>query len=245
MAPPPVRPHIDPLTTTAPDIFKACPTTVTTSSLPDTSNQWYDINLRIVPQSNIPEAGNGVQVITGVKKGTTLGLYLNHPNLPRVTGSRVRNPHNPSVYAVEAHGLVRDAYDPNTGDVSCMVARFNDPLDSSLDNSEFHVHPLRPHLLTVRASKDINAGDFGYIPYGAYFWCNHRYSIDTLAKAIRRYNIDIHDSTEATDGNWRSLPQYPQLSLLFPAPNTVPSSVPTPINVIPQLTLRLFYIPLM
>ena len=137
---------------------------------------------------------------------TILGLYVNHPNLSRVTESRVRNPHNLSDYAVEFQGLVRDAYDPNTGEVSCTVARFNDPLDSSLDNSEFYVHPLQPNLLTVRATKAINDGEYGYIPYRAYFWCNSKYSFATLTKAINRYNVDIHTSTESTDGNRRLLP---------------------------------------
>ena len=69
---------------------------------------------------------------------------------------------------------IRNAYDSNTGEVSCIVARFNDPLDSSLDNSEFYLHPLRPNLLSVRATNNIKDGDFGYIPYGAYFWCNSK-----------------------------------------------------------------------
>jgi hypothetical protein len=154
----------------------------------------------------------GVQIINAVKKGTILGLYLNHSNIHRVTGSRIRNPSNHSVYAVDFEGLARDAYDPATGSVSCTVARFNDPLDSTLDNAEFYVHPLRPHILTVRASKDIQGGEFGYLPYGAPYWCDPAYSLDPLAQAVRRYFIDIHTSTEATDGDWRALPQYTQLS---------------------------------
>ena len=72
-------------------------------------------------------------------------------------------------------------------------------------------------------------GDYAYLPYGAYFWCDSRYPLDTLVKAIRRYNIDIHNSTESTDGDWRSLPQYPQLCSIFPNPadTTAPHSTPS------------------
>ena len=134
----------------------------------------YDKNLRITPQVNIPEAGNGVQIINGVKQGTILGLYLNHPNIQRVTEARICNPRNLSEYAVEFNGLVRDAFDPDTGDISCIVAQLNDPLDPNLDNTELFIHPLRPNLLTVRTTKDIKDGDFGYLPYGASFWCNSK-----------------------------------------------------------------------
>jgi hypothetical protein len=118
-------------------------------TFPDINNSKYNRNLRLIPQTNIPRAGYGVQIINDVKKGTTLGLYLNHSNIPRVTGSRIRDHSNQSVYAVDFQGLARDAYDPASDSVSCTVACFNDLLDSSLDNVEFYVHPLRPHLLTV------------------------------------------------------------------------------------------------
>ena len=88
-----------------------------------------------------------------------------------VTGSRIRHPDNLSEYEVEFQGLVREAYDPALGDISCIVARFNDPLDSTIDNLEFYRPPLRPYQLKVRAIKDINPGDYGYLPYGASFWC--------------------------------------------------------------------------
>ena len=145
-----------------------------------------------------------------------------------MTEARIRHHRNLSEYAVEFHGLVRDAFDPDTGDISCTVARLNDPLDSTLDNTELFIHPLRPHLLTVRTTKDTKDGDFGYLPYGASFWCNSKHSIDTLAKAIRRYDIDIHSSTDSTDGDWKSLPQYSQLSRLFPPHTTIKSKTPPP-----------------
>ena len=174
-------------------------------------------------RSTYPRLATAFKSSTEFKQGTILGLYLNHPNIQRVTEARIRNPRNLSEYAVEFNGLVRDAFDPETGDISCTVARLNDPLDPNLDNTELFIHPLRPNLLTVRATKDIKDGDFGYLPYGASFWCNSRHSIDTLAKAIRRYNIDIHSSSDSTDGDWKSLPQYSQLSTLFPPPTTTTS----------------------
>jgi hypothetical protein len=47
-----------------------------------------------------------------------------------------------------------------------MVARFNDPLDSSLDNS----------------NQDIKDGNLKYLPYGAYFWRNPAYPLNTTIK---------------------------------------------------------------
>ena len=82
-------------------IFRTRPLLTSTSHLPDITNDQYDTKLLLTQQTNIPEAGNGVQIIKGVKTGTILGLYLNHPNIRRVTESRIRNPRNLSEYAVE------------------------------------------------------------------------------------------------------------------------------------------------
>ena len=64
-------------------------------------------------------------------------------------------------------------------------------LNSALGNSEFYVHSLRPHLLTVRESKETIDGNYSYLSYGACFWCRSRHSFETIAKAKRRYAIDI------------------------------------------------------
>ena len=96
--------------------------------VPDNSNHNYHLNLRVTEQTDIPGAGNGVTIIRGVPRGTILGLYLNHPNLPRVTKDRIYNPNNTSMYAVEFNGLYRDAYDPISQTISSLVACFNDPI---------------------------------------------------------------------------------------------------------------------
>jgi hypothetical protein len=137
--------------------------------VPDNSNHYYHLNLQVTEQTDLSGAGNGVTIIRGVPKGTILGLYLNHPPLPRVTKDRIYNPTNTSLYAVEFNGLYRDAYDPITQNISSLVARFNDPLDVSRDNSEFFIHKDKSHLLTVRATKDIDSGSFGFLPYGGPF----------------------------------------------------------------------------
>jgi hypothetical protein len=160
--------------------------------VPDNNNHYYHLNLQVTEQTDLPGAGNGVIIIRGVPRGTILGLYLNHPNLPRVTKDRIYNPTNTSLYAVEFNGLYRDAYDPITQNISSLVARFNDPLDVSLDNSEFFIHKDKSHLLTVRATKDIDSGSFGFLPYGGPFWCNAAYPLDLLVRAVKRYSINIY-----------------------------------------------------
>ena len=169
----------------------------------------------VTEQTDIPGAGNGVTIITGVPRRTILGLYLNHPNLPRVTKDRIYNPNNTSMYAVEFNGLYRDAYDPSTQTISSLVACFNDPLDMSRDNSEFFIHKDKAHLLTVRATKDIISGSFGFLPYGGPFWCNAAYPLDTLVRAVKRYCINIYASSTETTGDWKSLPLFDQLSSVF------------------------------
>ena len=119
------------------------------------------------------------------------------------------------MYAVEYQGLYRDAYDPITQNVHSLVAFFNDPLDESLDNSEFFVHKDKSHLLTVRATKDIPNESFGCLPYGGSFWCNAIYPLETLIRAIQRYSINIYNSTIRNTGDWKSLPQFDKLSAVL------------------------------
>ena len=107
---------------------------ITTDTLPESTNIHYHSNLFITAQTDIPEAGQGVIIINGVKRGSILGLYLNHPNLKRVTRDRIQKSDNTSVYAVEFQGLYRDAYDPSTDNVCSLVACFIDPLDQTKDN---------------------------------------------------------------------------------------------------------------
>ena len=156
----------------------------TTNSVPESTNISYHNNLLFTVQTDIPEAGKGVIIIKGVKRGSILGLYLNHPNLKRVTKDRIHRSDNTSVYAVEFEGLYRDAYNPTTDNVCILVACFNDPVNETKDNSEIFVRSDKAHLLTVRGRTDILDGIFGYLPYGGSYWCNSTYSEETLVRAI-------------------------------------------------------------
>ena len=142
-------------------------------------------------------------------------MYLNHPNLKRVTKDRIHRSDNTSVHAVELESLYRDAYDPATDNLCSLVACFNDPLDETKDNSEFIIHGDKAHLLTVRATTDILDGTFGYSPYGGSYWCNSIYSVETLVRAILRYSINIYTSTTESNGDWRSLDKYELLSSVY------------------------------
>ena len=89
------------------------------------------------------------------------------------------------------------------------------PLDVSRANSKFLIHKDKAHLLTVRATKDIDSGSFGFLPYGGPFWCNAAYPLDTLVRAVKRYCIIIYTSSAETTGDWKSLPLFDKLSSVF------------------------------
>ena len=64
------------------------------------------------------------------------------------------------------------------------------------------------------------------IPYknkkssGGSYWCDPQYGLELHLRAINRYSINIHTSTESTDGDWRALPTFPILAAHFPNPST-------------------------
>ncbi len=77
------------------------------------------------------------------------------------------------------------------------------------------------------------------MPYGGYFWCDDCHSFELQCQAIRRYNINIHTSTNDTDGDWTLLHNYSRLCEVFPRlPVTLPLTrqcpVPTTITTIPS-----------
>ena len=72
----------------------------TSDVIPNNTNYNYYLNRKVTAQTDIPEAGNEVMVIKIVPLGSIFGLYLNHPNLLRVTKVRVCDAHNTCVYAV-------------------------------------------------------------------------------------------------------------------------------------------------
>ena len=86
------------------------------------------------------------------------------------------------------------------------TAIINDSLDKARDNCDWYVHPDYPELLLVITIKEVPVGDQLFIPYGPDYWCSDKYSLDTLAAAVIRYNIDIGASP-----HWRRLKKYPDL----------------------------------
>ena len=74
-----------------------------------------------------------------------------------------------------------------------------------------YIHPDRPKLLLMILTRDVQADEQGYVLYGGYFFCDEKYPVDVLIKAICRYNIDIRSSNDDTDGNWKGLAGYDEL----------------------------------
>ena len=138
---------------------------------------------------------------------------------------------------MEHEGLVRDAWDDINKGPCCNSGYINDYLDASMDNVQLGIHSLHPNKLLVIASKQIIGSRDVHVPfsmpYGGYFWCDDCHSFDLQCQAIRRYNIDIHSSTDATDGDWTKLHNYPRLCEVFPRLQvSLPTSNQSPLNSI-------------
>ena len=187
--------------------------------IPDSDNSRYDSRLLIQPATELQEAGNGLYATTHIKEGDIIGIYENAKGGKRLTSSRIKDPSHSSEYAIEYEGLVRDAWDPILRKPCCKVAQANDACDATKDNATLGINPNFPMTLLMLASKDIPGQQTSptpiYLPHGAIFWCDDRHPIQLHLAAIRRYNIDIHTSTEDTDGDWRALHNYEQLCILL------------------------------
>ena len=109
--------------------------------LPMNTNALYDDNLRVLPDSSLSDAGLGAQFTTDMPPGAVVGIYLNANTAKRINCSRITDRTHMSNYAVRyVDGdidISKDAWDPITNTVSCPVARLNDPLDATKDNTEF------------------------------------------------------------------------------------------------------------
>ena len=92
----------------------------------------------------------------------------------------------------------------------------NDSLDKTRDNLTLHIHPDRPKMLLMILTRDVRGDEQGFVPYGGLFFCDDNYPLDVLIKAVRRYEIDVRNSTEDTDGNWKGPVLYNEL--LAPCP---------------------------
>jgi len=192
--------------------------------IPDLTNRRYRSRLSVEAADDLPGAGQGCYATSHIKRGEIIGIYENYTGGKRKTHSRIVTANNPSVYAIEYMGLTRDAWDPATNGPCCDVAACNDYLDETMDNATPGIHPLYPDLLLILATADIpgtplQPAHIG-LPYGAYFWCDDQHDLELQLKAIRRYHVDIHSSTEDTDGNWKTLANFDQLCAYFPATTT-------------------------
>ena len=186
-----------------------------TSAIPDATNARYELALEIRENTELPGAGNGLWIKGSFKKGEIIGIYENGTTGVRRTQSRITDASNVSDYAITYNGLYRDAFDARTGAPRCKLAYANDALDQTKDNLIPAVEHIRPNVIFIKASRDIQ-DEWGYLPYGGYFWCDDKYPLSLLVQVIHRYNINIYTSTDSTDGDWRNLRIFPTLAILFP-----------------------------
>ena len=66
-----------------------------------------------------------------------------------------------------------------------------------------HIHPDLPKLLLMILTRYVRDDEQGFVLYGETFFCDDKYPLDVLIKAVRRYEIDVRSTTEDTDGNWK------------------------------------------
>ena len=166
-------------TTPAPNIRHICrlhTTTHTVQEIPDATNHRYDQRLLVHEDTALPGAGEGLYTTEALTCGQIVGIYENYTDGKRVTTSRVRDPTNTSLYAVEYNGIYRDAWNPKSRAVCCLPAKINDPLDASRDNATFGTHASYPARLLVVTTKPVDLKDNGhfaeapiYMPYGGYY----------------------------------------------------------------------------
>jgi len=221
-------------------IYDSPPLTI---ALPNPTNQVYDEKTVVKPADDLPGAGLGLYATAVFVRGDVVGIYENASGGQRRTMQRIKDPANQSQYAVEHEGLIRDAWDEVNERPCCNSGYINDYHDASKDNVQLGIHPLHPNKLLVIATKVIlGSRDLPVpfsMPYGGYFWCDDCHSFELQCQAIRRYNINIHTSTNDTDGDWTLLHNYSRLCEVFPRlPVTLPLTrqcpVPTTITTIPS-----------
>ncbi len=165
---------------------------------------YHSLNTRIQDSNNDPpNSGKGLFAIQNIAAFTIVGIYEGGETLKPAT---IKIAKHKSDYAVSFQGLVRDAYDHRTKSVRCDVARINDALNKNRDNCDWYIHPSFPNLLLVITTKDITKDEQLFIPYGAEYWCQDKFSVEILRAAVQRYNIDIVNAAD-----WRKLQKYEQL----------------------------------
>jgi len=206
-------------------------------ALPNPTNQVYDEKTIVKPADDLPGAGLGLYATAVFNRGDVVGIYENASRGQRRTSNRIKDPTNKSQYAVEHEGLVRDAWDDINKGPCCNSGYINDYLDAGMDNVQLGIHSLHPNKLLVIASNQIIGSRDVHVPfsmpYGGYFWCDDCHSFDLQCQAIRRYNIDIHSSTDETDGDWTKLHNYPRLCEVFPRLQvSLPTSNQSPLHSI-------------
>ena len=111
---------------------------------------------------------------------------------------------------------MRDAWDPVEKKPVHHLGYANDILDKARDNITTHIHPDRPKTLLMILARDVQKDEQGFFPYGGLFFCDDKYPLDVLIKAVRQYEIGVRKSTEDTNGNWKGLALYDELLAACP-----------------------------
>ena len=111
---------------------------------------------------------------------------------------------------------MRDAWGPVRQKSCHHLGYANDSLDKARDNIALRIHPDRPKLLLMVLTRDVQADEQGFVPYGGTFFCNDKYPLNVLIKAVHRYEINVRSSTEDINGNWKELALYEVLLAACP-----------------------------
>ena len=137
---------------------------------PDLTNSRYS-TLTFVSSVTEPEgAGRGLFYCNAMQTGDIIGIYESYQGGPRMTASRIKNRNRLSDYALEYESegvtLTRDAWNPETQEPCHNLGFMNDPLDATMDNAAPAIHPSHPQLLLVVSTRNTNALQQAYMPYG-------------------------------------------------------------------------------
>ena len=150
------------------------------------------------------EAGLGLFTKTRMTRNTLIGL------LTGATGSTLDKQDTREVldYIMYSGGQYIDAWDAQTGKVTCLVGFVNDPLDRRKANAKWVRRQADDGKWTtwLRCTRDLEPGEQILVNYGARFWCHARHLTSLMVKAVHAYTVDIVNSSSTNNGNWRGLP---------------------------------------
>ena len=97
---------------------------------------------------------------------------------------------------------MNDAWDPVLQKPCHHLGNANNSLDIAQDTMALPIHPDRPKLLLMIVTRrDVQVDEQGFVLYGGHFFCDDKYLLSVLIKAVRRYKIAVRSLTENTNGN--------------------------------------------